>query len=329
MRKILVMLFSAMLFCASAFATDYSSPEVVKQVQQALNEAGFDCGSPDGVAGNMTGSAVARYREANGLGAGTQIDEELYNKLFSVETPTTTDPIAPVATPTQTPAPTPEPGKTSIAFRNIPWGTSYGVLLSDYNEFGVKDSDPYISKYLTVPSKESEKIQVYSNGYSVASDDGAGFEKSAGNYIDAVCNVAGYEVTKVNYSFIFSTDSDGRVDLYIKDARLFNGEYTFHAMNDATAMVEDLIAKLSSIYGEVNDTDTDTYSSGDVRHYYLWEDESGNWIILMHNASPDEPDNIYLRYYCGEIFGWMQELTNAYKKAESESFVVPDGTDGL
>lgn len=330
MRKILVMLFSAMLFCASAFATDYSNPEVIKQVQQALNEAGFDCGSPDGVAGSMTGSAIARYREANNLSAGTQIDEELYNKLFPVEATAAADPADPVATPTEAPAPTPEPGKTSITFRSIPWGISYGVLMSDYNEFGIKDSDPYISKYLTVPSEENDKINVYGNGYSVASDDGAGFDKSVGNYRDVVCYVAGYEVMKVEYSFIFSIDgSDGHVNLNAKDARLFGGEYIFHDMNDATSMREDLIVKLSSVYGEASDTDTSSYTSGDVKYKYLWEDESGNWIILFHNASPDEPDNIYLRYYCGDIFDWMQELTDAYKKAESESFVVPDGTDGL
>lgn len=62
----------------SAFGSvDYSSTEVIKAVQEALNEEGFDCGTPDGIAGNGTKSAISDFRAKNNLPAGDMIDEDL------------------------------------------------------------------------------------------------------------------------------------------------------------------------------------------------------------------------------------------------------------
>lgn len=55
---------------------DFSSPEVVKAVQTALNNAGYDCGKADGIAGNNTLAAVERYRLERGT-SGSGIDAYL------------------------------------------------------------------------------------------------------------------------------------------------------------------------------------------------------------------------------------------------------------
>ena len=57
------------------------SPGMVKQVQEALNQAGFDCGTADGIMGPATKKAVADFRKANALKEGEEIDEELFTKL--------------------------------------------------------------------------------------------------------------------------------------------------------------------------------------------------------------------------------------------------------
>ncbi|MBR1815019.1 MAG: peptidoglycan-binding protein [Lachnospiraceae bacterium] len=41
--------------------------EIVQKLQVALNEAGFDCGEPDGVFGEMTEAAILAFEQANGL----------------------------------------------------------------------------------------------------------------------------------------------------------------------------------------------------------------------------------------------------------------------
>lgn len=53
---------------------DTSSPKIIKAVQEALNEAGYECGTPDGIAGNKTYAAIADFRNDNGLSANSGID---------------------------------------------------------------------------------------------------------------------------------------------------------------------------------------------------------------------------------------------------------------
>lgn len=60
---------------------DYSGKDTIKIVQEKLNAAGFDCGTPDGIAGSGTATAIQKYREANGLTQGEAVDAELFNAL--------------------------------------------------------------------------------------------------------------------------------------------------------------------------------------------------------------------------------------------------------
>lgn len=71
------------LMSTSAMASkiDYSSTDTIKVVQEKLNAAGFDCGTPDGVAGSGTKAAIQSFREANGLEKSEDIDAELFNAL--------------------------------------------------------------------------------------------------------------------------------------------------------------------------------------------------------------------------------------------------------
>ena len=79
-------------FCAcAAQASEAVSQETVKEVQAALNEAGFDCGTPDGIAGNNTKNAISEYQKANGLTVTGEIDDKLLESLFPPEEPEETE----------------------------------------------------------------------------------------------------------------------------------------------------------------------------------------------------------------------------------------------
>ena len=74
---------AVLLLPHTAFArVNYSDASVVKEIQEKLNAAGFDCGTPDGVAGSGTKKAIQAYREAKSLTQGDQIDAELLNSLL-------------------------------------------------------------------------------------------------------------------------------------------------------------------------------------------------------------------------------------------------------
>lgn len=44
-----------------------NNSETVKAVQEALNERGYDCGTPDGIMGKKTKNALMKFQEDNGL----------------------------------------------------------------------------------------------------------------------------------------------------------------------------------------------------------------------------------------------------------------------
>jgi len=61
--------------------TVYSDKATVKQVQQALNDAGFNCGTPDGIAGKNTANAIQSYQQAHGLTVTGTITGELLDAM--------------------------------------------------------------------------------------------------------------------------------------------------------------------------------------------------------------------------------------------------------
>jgi ankyrin repeat protein len=60
---------------------EISSPTVY-QVQKKLKELGYDPGSPDGIRGKKTTSAIKRFQLDNGLSATGQLDAQTRAKLF-------------------------------------------------------------------------------------------------------------------------------------------------------------------------------------------------------------------------------------------------------
>ena len=59
----------------------YTDAETVKKVQEALNAAGYDCGTPDGLAGSKTYAALNAYQSDNGLVVSNDITDSLLTAL--------------------------------------------------------------------------------------------------------------------------------------------------------------------------------------------------------------------------------------------------------
>lgn len=52
------------------------NPDVVRQVQQSLNQQGYEAGSVDGVWGEQTQSALQKFQQSKGMQASGQLDEQ-------------------------------------------------------------------------------------------------------------------------------------------------------------------------------------------------------------------------------------------------------------
>lgn len=63
------------------------TPAGIRDIQRALNAAGYDAGPADGIAGRRTRAAVAAFQKANGLAATGEIDPELANALLGADRP--------------------------------------------------------------------------------------------------------------------------------------------------------------------------------------------------------------------------------------------------
>lgn len=77
---------ATLLFAPTVEAMDLNSTAVIQAVQKALNESGFDCGTPDGISGPKTENAIKEYQASEGLEATGQISEELLTSMgFSLD----------------------------------------------------------------------------------------------------------------------------------------------------------------------------------------------------------------------------------------------------
>ena len=59
----------------------YTDKATVKAVQQALNDAGYNCGKPDGAAGKKTKAAITQYQTDKGLEVTGTVTDELLRSL--------------------------------------------------------------------------------------------------------------------------------------------------------------------------------------------------------------------------------------------------------
>ena len=62
---------------AASGAAGYTDTATIQKVQEALNAAGFNCGTADGISGPKTREALHQYQQANGLTVSDQITDEL------------------------------------------------------------------------------------------------------------------------------------------------------------------------------------------------------------------------------------------------------------
>ena len=80
MKRIVALILAALIACLAPACAD-ADRNTVKAVQQALNDAGYDCGAPDGLAGKRTAAAITAYQADHGLAATGVVDDALLAAL--------------------------------------------------------------------------------------------------------------------------------------------------------------------------------------------------------------------------------------------------------
>lgn len=108
---------------------EITEKETIKEIQELLNVKGYQCGTPDGIAGKNTCNAVVQYKEDNDMEATPTIDQELLNSLKGI-TPT------PEVTPILTSTPTPTPKPSTSTYKYVPKSATHTCQATGCNKEG-------------------------------------------------------------------------------------------------------------------------------------------------------------------------------------------------
>ena len=80
-RLFAAVLVAALTLSSTAMAAEYTDRATVKKVQQALNDAGYECGTPDGSRGRKTKTAIESFQKDKGLEVTGTVDDALWEAL--------------------------------------------------------------------------------------------------------------------------------------------------------------------------------------------------------------------------------------------------------
>ena len=275
MKRIIAILLALMLLAGTVTALADADRETVKQVQQALNDAGFDCGTPDGAAGKKTKAAIIDYQAANGLSQTGEIDDALLAAMGLAGA----DGDGAEAVDGEA-----VDGVGEITFQGVPWDTrceDLGKALMDAGFLLVDEGGLYAYVFGTVKDSAG-------GGFMLRPDDALVLAPlDAGEYSGAISNIAfgtttssdgrstwakiaGYDMQDLMINFVCA-DGTARPVLY---------QVTL-AGADKAAMYQDLLAKLTRVYGECAHGE----SHGETTDVWLGANDTA--VVLRADKSGD------------------------------------------
>lgn len=204
-----------------------------------------------------------------------------------------------------------------ILFRGIEWASSYTDALKGLPE-GIRmydlDEDEYwypVIEYMFDPFNTLYRAEIGASTYAMSS--------SLSNV-----KVAGYPVEGLKLYFTFLPGDDG---LLIKDADHTALFYAYYRLEpkDPDAVYDDLVTKLTSIYGDVDATEKKSpYISYEMA---LWNGADGTMVSVMREDYPSGTHNIYIKYGFSGGNDLMEAAYNAIVLEETQS--AASNIDGL
>lgn len=268
MKKLICALLAVVLALStvSAFAANYTDKATVKKVQQALNEAGYDCGTPDGAAGKKTKAAITSYQTDKSLTVTGVIDDELLVALGLAEAKAVEEAPAEAETAEV------EEGLPQIDFRGAKLGTSFGEVkdtleighLSDL-WYGIVTPDELATEYWN-PDYENYILSYFMVGV-----------------IDGV-EVAGFTPSQARVNFYKSVVNGEASEN--EDECVFYGAYYRFDEGDLDRIREELKEKLSKLYGEPQKRDISFSLYGFTDNYtvFTWKGQNNVEVTLTEES---------------------------------------------
>lgn len=206
-----------------------------------------------------------------------------------------------------------------ILFRGAAWGASYPDVLKVLPD-GVKMRDLDIKEYWYPMLDMMNEGNSYGN--QVKAEIGC-YSYARSSSLKGV-KVAGYEIEQLYLYFIFVPDESEKL---IKDeahTAFISGQYKIEP-KDPDAVFDDLVSKLTSLYGDV---DIEESKTGIIdKKMALWKGADGTMVSVFRQDYSSGTHEIYIKY--GSLVG-DELIKNAYDAAvREENEGAASNTDGL
>lgn len=205
----------------------------------------------------------------------------------------------------------------SITFRGINWGIPVTQIDSKMPE-GVRLYAPEVSDGF-----RSVEYFLY-DGNDDYYKGAVGYSVQARSSSLENMKVAGYEVSSMYMYFACVPGSDGLPTGNQEDSAFYAAYYKLEP-KDADAAYDDLVTKLTGLYGDVFATyEKSPYIS---YKYTVWKGADGSMVSLEKEDYPSGSHYIYIKYAAGN---GEELLKNAYQALVlQESHDAASNTDGL
>lgn len=203
-----------------------------------------------------------------------------------------------------------ESPKAEYTFRNIPWYSTKSDTEQIFKDEGFTiEADVWKNKVRRMSGIDFLNTM---SGHDYV--DGGGY---VGEYYGV--NVAGYDVSSMGASYIYTIDDSGNINKSDDDALFYFGWYEFDSNDytDGEGVYNDLAQKLQSLYGDgTTNTDDDYFSTT------TWLDEDSNQIRLLLGGKDRDSKYVTLGYMAAgadEKLDEMQTAIDAEKIANEAS----------
>lgn len=215
-----------------------------------------------------------------------------------------------------------------ILFCDIPWGTSYTTVNQLHGEWNLM---PIAGEGFISPSVDAVLLDDTLKGID--------FEYNniniIGNALNPETNVAGYQTSDIKLYFAYNV-IDGVLSKTEESSSLYGAHYKINPV-DLQSATNDLISKITSLYGEPASNTNDLDMWGNYTTYVYWYGANDTELVLKSTDTSKDTTDLYedeitISYAWrkgDELMQSASDVEKAFASNEESNVYGNDFTDGL
>lgn len=174
---------------------------------------------------------------------------------------------------------------SEITFRDVPWGSTYPEVQQSLSDF-----DWYTMSFDYMRHYTVEEIMTDDSNNDIEFNN-SGINMTATPFTNKETDVAGYTTTDITLFFAY-TDTEAICGANDDATTLYGAQYEFEPQ-DLYGMTTDLTEKLTSLYGDPDDTSSKTDLFGVKTTVTYWNGANDTEVALRSVDASGDTTNLY------------------------------------